>query len=117
MARERTKEKAGNLLLEAAGFTVKKLGDNGWPDDIVMRRGQHVFMEWKKEVGSPLTKAQQRRIPKLRERGETVVVCWTTAGLVESIEHLFEAALPPACTGTVVHDTRLCPVHDEDPSR
>lgn len=74
MARESHRERQGKIALEKAGFLVKKLGDGGWPDQLVLLDYcNHIFLEWKK-VGGRLTKAQKRRIPKLRNRGELVAI-------------------------------------------
>lgn len=72
--RESRIEAKGCEELERAGFPTVKLGRVGWPDrQVFVAPGLHVFIEWKQPKGK-LTAAQERRIPKLRERGETVFV-------------------------------------------
>jgi hypothetical protein len=83
MARESNIERRAVKFLEEAGYLTMKAGKTGWPDRLVLLRTPrhchehnpsfHLWIEFK-QPGAPLTKAQQRRIPKLKERGEVVLI-------------------------------------------
>lgn len=83
MPRESYIERRSVKILEDAGYLTMKAGKNGWPDRLVLfrllpafvshRPTQHAWIEFK-QPGAPLTKAQIRRIPKLKERGEVVLI-------------------------------------------
>jgi hypothetical protein len=83
MARESRIEKADVAALEAGGFQTVKCGKGGVPDRLVMIPppskylahvpSAHVWIEYK-QPGGKLTPAQKRRIPKMRERGEAVLI-------------------------------------------
>jgi hypothetical protein len=67
-------ENRGTRLLKAAGCLVLKVGDDGWPDRLVIWMARrHFWIEWKSPNGE-LTKAQKIRIPRLRAMGESVYI-------------------------------------------
>jgi hypothetical protein len=71
---ERHIEDRGTTLLVNAGCVVLKLGQEGWPDRLVLwAPGRHFWIEWK-APGKPMTKAQKVRIPRMRAMGESVYV-------------------------------------------
>ncbi len=72
--REISLEHAGQRELEAAGYVAEKRGRDGWPDrEVYVAPRTHEWIEWKRP-GGRLTPAQERRVPKMRERGEVVHV-------------------------------------------
>jgi hypothetical protein len=74
MTLERHIEDRGNKLLKAAGCVVLKLGQDGWPDRLVIwAPGRHFWIEWKSPTGA-LTKAQEKRVPRMRKMGESVYI-------------------------------------------
>lgn len=81
VARESSIERAGQALLREAGYVSEKRGRDGWPDrEVFVAPGRHEWVEWKRP-GGRLTPAQERRIPKMRARGERVWV-------VDSLPHI-----------------------------
>lgn len=67
-------EDRGTKLLKAAGCVVKKEGQDGWSDTLVIwAPGRHFWLEWKGPKGT-LTRAQKQRIKWLRAMGEPVYV-------------------------------------------
>jgi hypothetical protein len=105
MPRESTIEREDVKALVAGGFDTEKCGRNGRPDRLVLLplpyalRGYlpapHVWIEYKQPGGS-LTPAQKRRIPKMKERGEVVLivdVAGMGASLAASWQRAFIAAL------------------------
>ncbi len=78
-------ERRGQDVLEAEGYEALKLGWEGWPDrEVFVAPRRHEFIEWKRP-GGRLTPAQERRIPKLRARGEVVHVIDNLAALAALI--------------------------------
>jgi hypothetical protein len=57
----------------AAGWMHKKVGTNGWPDHLFLRRGRVVWVEFKRK-GGKLRPGQERRTKELRENGFAVFV-------------------------------------------
>lgn len=59
-------------LAKSRGWMHKKIGTNGWPDQMFLRRGVIVFIEFKR-AGSGRTSAQQdNRIRAIRDQGFAV---------------------------------------------
>lgn len=54
------------------GWIHRKIGTNGWPDQMFLRRGVVLFIEFKRAKSGRLSEQQKRRIPELREQGFTV---------------------------------------------
>lgn len=55
-----------------------KVGQTGWPDRLViLGNGNHFWLELKRERGGRLTRAQERRFPKLRAGGEKIYIAKT----------------------------------------
>lgn len=50
----------------------RKVGDDGWPDRVFIRRGRTVWWEFKIPVGGVLSPQQQQRIKELKEHGAEV---------------------------------------------
>jgi hypothetical protein len=72
MARESHIERTSCGLM--GPWLVIKIGWEGFPDRLVIwAAGRHFWIEFK-QPGGTLTKAQERRIPKLRARGEVVFI-------------------------------------------
>jgi hypothetical protein len=74
-------EKANEVKLRKyaieKGCLVKKVGDEGWPDRMfVTPTGIIFFIECKRTETSPLTPAQQRRIPTLLNNKVMVFIVW-----------------------------------------
>jgi hypothetical protein len=60
--------------LDATGYTVLKMGFDGWPDRLVLLgNNKHRWIEFKRP-GGKLRKVQERRIEKMLKMGETVDV-------------------------------------------
>lgn len=73
---------------KALGWATVKVGMEGWPDRLVMwAAGRHFWVETKNAEGR-LTRAQERRIPWLRARGETVLVLASRAEVMETLRVL-----------------------------
>ena len=67
---------------KALGWATVKVGQEGWPDRLVLwTSGRHFWVETKNEEGR-LTPAQKVRIKWLRDRGETVFIPKTRAEVV-----------------------------------
>lgn len=61
----------------AYGWCIK-VGLRGWPDRLVLLgRGRHFWLEFKRRKFGHLTPAQKRLIPRLQARGEHVYVVKT----------------------------------------
>ena len=74
MPRESAIESGACKALHREGFDTEKCGKNGRPDRLVVTApGRHIWFEFKQPKGR-LTAAQERRIPKMRERGEVVEI-------------------------------------------
>jgi hypothetical protein len=72
--RESAIERAACKALHEESFDTEKCGKGGRPDQLVVCFPKcHVWFEFK-QPGGRLTKAQERRIPKMRERGEVVEI-------------------------------------------
>lgn len=71
--RERTAERRFRWEATQDGLLVVKVGHQGYPDQLVSWGRGHCWLEWKTPTGR-LTRAQCRRIPEMRERGERVEV-------------------------------------------
>lgn len=84
-ALESAVEREGVKALEGLGYEVRKDGRQGWPDRLVLvGRNVHFWWEVKKRKGGRLTPAQKRVIPRLRARGETVLVRPTLEELLDT---------------------------------
>lgn len=84
MARESVQEKKARAYVENVfgKDSYLKDGKSGNPDrQVFCGSGLHFWVEWKTEDGS-LTPAQLRRIPKIRQRGDTVYVLTVASDLV-----------------------------------
>ena len=78
MLESRIEKKIVKALREQ-GFESVKVGKTGWPDRfVIIGSGFHLWLEVK-QPGGKLTKAQARRIPWMKDLGESVFV-------VESVE-------------------------------
>ena len=87
-------EKAAVKLLEKHGFLTVKVGQQGWPDRLViLGRDRHFWLEMKQPGGS-LTPAQKRRIPRLQAIQETVVIATSAAEALEAAAK-FDAYVNP----------------------
>lgn len=85
---------AGNPIL----VRTIKLGDQGWPDRavfvlVVYGPPSFFFMEWKQPgKKKSLTPAQERRIPRLRQRGFPVCIVDSTEEAVEALRQFLNGA-------------------------
>jgi hypothetical protein len=70
--RETTVESRVCKFAKGRGWEHKKVGTNGWPDQMFLRRGTVLFIEFKRAKGGRLSEKQKRRIPWLRLNGFTV---------------------------------------------
>lgn len=84
-ALEVTVEREGIRALKELECEARKDGRQGWPDRLVLvGNNTHFWWEAKKRKGGKLTPAQERVIPWLRARGETVLVRPTLEELVQT---------------------------------
>ena len=85
--REATQEKRATNLVEAAfgPDSYVKRGKDGEPDrEVMCGHGLHFWVEWKTPTGD-LTAAQKIRIPRLRRRGDLVLVLTDATELIPHI--------------------------------
>ena len=69
------------------GYTVHRLGGDGWPDVVVLDHflTNHFYIEFKDPKGE-LSNRQVRKIRKLTEEGATVYVVCSLAQLQEGLK-------------------------------
>jgi hypothetical protein len=78
-------ERRGSELLVGAGCICLKMGNEGYPDRLVIwGPGRHFWIEWK-APGGRLTAAQRARIPRLRHAGEPVYICTAPEQAIQSL--------------------------------
>src|SRR5574341_219270 len=86
--KERTIEQAAVRKLRVEGLEALKVGDQGWPDRLVLLgAGRHVWIEFK-APGGRLRPAQKRRIEALIAKRETVLTVESAEGALTAVRLL-----------------------------
>jgi hypothetical protein len=65
-------EKPACVYAEERGWMQRKVGDDGWPDRVFIRKGRTVWWEFKIPAGGILSPKQTQRIKELNEHGAEV---------------------------------------------
>ncbi|HEU4440157.1 MAG TPA: VRR-NUC domain-containing protein [Methylomirabilota bacterium] len=86
--KERSIEQAAVRKMREAGVDPLKVGDQGWPDRLVLLGGgRHFWIEFK-APGGKLRPAQVRRIRSLLARRESVLTVDSAEGALEAVKLL-----------------------------